>query len=185
MKILKRILFFIADICLIIACSKSDHFWGDEPLGNTMKGDNGKPIEVTVPFKTEFIYIYKSLNDEVPPCSAETPTRVIADGFGTATHLGKFTTHADFCVSMTAPGFEVPFTSFISTNGDELWLTTWCESADEPWNAPFLFIGGTGRFKGASGKGFYKGYNYPDDDSPVGLACHAIFEGTLIMVKGE
>jgi hypothetical protein len=28
-------------------------------------------------------------------------------------------------------------------------------------------------------------FNYLDDNSPVGLACHAIFEGTLTMVKGK
>lgn len=55
----------------------------------------------------------------------------------------------------------------------------------QKWDAEFSFTGGTGRFEGASGKGIYKGYNYPDDDSPVGYACHAIFEGTLTMVKGK
>jgi hypothetical protein len=41
MKTLKRILFFIAGICLLIACSKSDNFWGgDDPFGNKSKNDH-------------------------------------------------------------------------------------------------------------------------------------------------
>jgi hypothetical protein len=42
MKNLKRILFFIAGICLLMACSKSDNFWGDDCFGH--KGKIGKDI---------------------------------------------------------------------------------------------------------------------------------------------
>lgn len=39
MKTLKKLLFFIAGICLLIACSKSDQYWGDDSFGNKSKND--------------------------------------------------------------------------------------------------------------------------------------------------
>lgn len=44
MKTLKRILFFIAGICLLISCSKSDQFSGDDSLGNSFKKGQNEPI---------------------------------------------------------------------------------------------------------------------------------------------
>ncbi len=37
MKHLKRFLFLIADVCLLIACSKSDDFMGNDSYGNNLK----------------------------------------------------------------------------------------------------------------------------------------------------
>jgi hypothetical protein len=44
MKTLKRLLFFMAGICLLIACSKSDNFWGNDSFGNSDKNCQIKPI---------------------------------------------------------------------------------------------------------------------------------------------
>jgi len=44
MKTLKKLLFFIAGICLLIACSKSDQFWGDDSFGNKSKNDQNESI---------------------------------------------------------------------------------------------------------------------------------------------
>ena len=41
---MKRLLFFFAAICLIVACSKSDNFWGDDSFGNTDKNCQKMPI---------------------------------------------------------------------------------------------------------------------------------------------
>ena len=84
-------------------CSKSDHFWGDKPLGNTLKDGKAKPLMVTVTFKTNaFIYAYTSMYEEVSLCGALPMRRIIADGSDTATHLGNFTTHVDFCCNIVA-----------------------------------------------------------------------------------
>jgi len=196
MKTLKRLLFFIAGICLIIACSKSDHFWGDESLGNTLKDGKAKPLTVTVPFKTNaFIYAYTAMYEDVSLCGALPMMRIIGDGSGTATHLGNFTTHVEFCCNIETGVFGTPEStigSFVAANGDELFYATWGQvnprdENDPPyvlekWDAPFLFTGGTGRFEGASGKGVYHGYNFLKDDVPF---CNAVYEGTLTMVKGK
>lgn len=39
MKTLKRLFFFVTGICLLIACSKSDQYWGDDSFGNKSKND--------------------------------------------------------------------------------------------------------------------------------------------------
>jgi hypothetical protein len=45
MKTLKRLLFFTAGICLLIACSKSDQFLGDDSFGNNLNNSqNGSVI---------------------------------------------------------------------------------------------------------------------------------------------
>jgi hypothetical protein len=44
MKNLKRLLFFFAAICLLIACSKSDGFLGSGSLDNTLKKGQDQPI---------------------------------------------------------------------------------------------------------------------------------------------
>jgi hypothetical protein len=195
MKTLKKILLFLTGIGLLIACSKSDHFWGDEPLGNTMKNGKAEPVMVTVPFKTNaFIYAYTEIYVDVSLCGDYPETRIIADGSGTATHLGNFTTHVEFCANQETGVFGTPEStigSFVAANGDELFYATWGlvnprDENDPPyvlqkWDAPFIFTGGTGRFEGASGKGVYHGYNFLKDD----VFCNAVYEGTLTMVKGK
>ena len=63
---------------------------------------------------------------------------------GTASHLGHFT------AAFNADGVVV----FTAANGDELWaLPTSLAPTDDPtvWHTEGIFIGGTGRFVGASG----------------------------------
>jgi hypothetical protein len=44
MKTLKRLLFFIASICLLIACSKSDSFLDNDSFGNNHKSGQIEPL---------------------------------------------------------------------------------------------------------------------------------------------
>jgi len=45
MKTLKKLLFFIAGICLLIACSKSDGYWGNDSFGNKSKNDQNGSVK--------------------------------------------------------------------------------------------------------------------------------------------
>ena len=192
MKTLKKIFFVIAGICLLLACSKPDEFFDDDPLGNILGCTDET---VTVPFKTDFNYNYTSVGVDVEMCGEYPMLYVIADGAGTATHLGKFTTRVEFCVNSETSIFgEEGYTvgSFIAANGDELFYATWgkVEPRDEndppnileKWDAPFLFTGGTGRFEEASGEGIYHGYNILENEV---VFCRAIYEGTLTLAKGN
>lgn len=195
MKTLKRVLFYIAGICLIIACSKSDHFWGDEPLGNTMKNGKAEPVMVTVPFKMEGNVLYTFIGPDQSFCGDDPYMRVTGNGPSIANHLGNVEFFADFCFDSSTNTFGVPepaLVRIVAANGDVLLISTVGqvnnrEENDPPyilekWVAPFSFAGGTGRFEGAAGEGKYIGYNFMDGEAYV---CHAIFEGTLTMIKGK
>jgi hypothetical protein len=45
MKTLKRLLFLIAGICLLIACSKSDRFWDHDSFGDNSKNDQHESVK--------------------------------------------------------------------------------------------------------------------------------------------
>lgn len=46
MKTLKRLLFFTAGVCLLIACSKSDQFLGDDSFGNSRNNGQNEPLAI-------------------------------------------------------------------------------------------------------------------------------------------
>jgi hypothetical protein len=188
METLKRILLFMTGICLIIACSKSDQFWGDEPLGNTMKGGHGQPIAVTVPFEINAVGNYTSREID-PTCGPNYKKRIIVDGSGTGTHLGNFIIHFDFCNGPNGYGNTVAY--IVAANGDILYVS--CKGKvllgrleDHPeyvisyWRDPFVILGGTGRFEGASGSGMTDDYNSSEDPY-----SHHHWRGTITMVKGK
>jgi hypothetical protein len=102
MKALKKILFFFAGIGLLMACSKSDHFWGNEPLENTMLKSHNQPVMVTVPFKADFVTYYTEMYPD-ESCGENPPWdyRIIVDVEGTATHLGKITGRLEFCCDIS------------------------------------------------------------------------------------
>lgn len=195
MKTLMKILFFIAGICIIIACSKSDHYWGEEPLGNVLKNAKSEPVMVTVPFKMEGTATYNAIAEDIDFCGPYPLMRIMASGPSKATHLGKVIVYADFCCNVETNIFGVPdpaLVKVVTANGDELIISTvgqvFPRDENDPlyilekWVAPFSFAGGTGRFEGASGEGKYIGYNYMDGQA---IICHGIYEGTLTMVKGK
>jgi len=127
---------------------------------------------VTKPFKAKFYT--EQVGDLVangcgPGIVINTQT-----GKGQATHLGRFTTWMVFCFDMNdppalgtywfVPGEGGENGRFVAANGDELWITVLDGFVDffDPDVPPgyqasfddeFFFIGGTGRFEGASGGG--------------------------------
>jgi hypothetical protein len=93
-------------------------------------------------------------------------------GAGEATHLGRFTVHITFCVDATdllddgmlTEGESVPYDNgfgvLVAANGDELYMAIAGAvlPSDDPafdfeFHDPFTFVGGTGRFEGATGEG--------------------------------
>lgn len=83
MKTLKKILFFTAGICLLIACSKSDQYLGDDSFGNSFKNGQkgsvndfkytpGKSYELTglALYKTWKVGSGEVIQDVGLPCTA-------------------------------------------------------------------------------------------------------------------
>ncbi len=199
MKTLKRVLFFIAGIGLLIACSKSDRFWGDDPLGNTMKNGPANPVEVTVPFKADFVGTYM-YGGPMASCGEWNPEdgimwgMVINEGGGTGTHLGKFTHYFEFCCNFLTGIYPGPTNHmvayFTAANGDILHVSCAGQvlygrldyhpaDVNSYFKDPFVIIGGTGRFEGASGSGYTDDYNR--DSYPENSFHH--WRGTITLVK--
>ena len=192
MKTLKRILLFIVGVGLLSACSKSDQFWGDEPLGKSIKGVKTEPVMVTTPFKVDYLGNYTSM-EVVAGCGDYPNMRIVVDGTGTGTYVGKSTVHFDFCCNVETGvyGFGVPTEYIVAANGDILYIS--CAGQvktgrlpDHPdyvnsyWKDPFVILGGTGRFKGSTGGGMTDDYN-----SDLDPYSHHHWTGTITMVKGN
>lgn len=192
MKTLKKVLIFITGICLLVACSKSDHFWGGEPLGNTMKNGPVKPVEVTLPFKVDLVGEYTAVFPDQECWSEETQYdfRIIVDAEGTGTHLGKITGNFNFCANWSTGFYGPTVTHFTAANGDILFVS--CQGQvidgrlpDHPedvnsyWKDPFVILGGTGRFEGATGGGMTDDYNR--DSYPANSFHH--WKGTITLLK--
>jgi hypothetical protein len=122
MKTVKRLLFLIAGICLMISCSESDEtLMVDDPQGSHLKSGKSGPVTVTVPFKADFIGEYKSVLPD-PTCTPPQGVRIIVDFEGTGTHLGKFTGNFNFCAD--AESYYGPTESYmVAANGDILYVS--------------------------------------------------------------
>ncbi|HMB92097.1 MAG TPA: hypothetical protein VKP65_14690 [Rhodothermales bacterium] len=152
---------------------------------------------VTIPFKSDFFSNGVAVPD--PDCGAFPPIlKNIQDGFGEATHLGRFAFHVTFCQDITdlldgelTEGESVPYWNAVGTmtaaNGDELWITGSGAilPSDHPdydfeFNDPFEFVGGTGRFEGASGDVVTHSFV----DFASGQVDHD-WSGTLTLLTGQ
>ena len=196
MKIFRKTLFIAACIGLLAACEKSDHFWGDDPLGNAHKKCAIKSM-VTVPLKADFSVVPEAfIPDNTHP---EYSTRLIMVGEGTMSHFGKMTTRMVFYGNMVPVGpYGHGTGTFIAANGDELYFEfdEGLIILNEEDNAGFyltrfndemFFTGGSGRFKGASGSLWSNAFVHYLDPEVEGDYWHTDFfsYGTLIMAKGK
>ncbi len=194
MKTLKKLLFFILGIGLLFACSKSDSFWGDEPLGKTMNGGHDQPVMVAMPFKADLIGEYNLQEPEVK-CgySEENPYmyHIIVTANGTATHLGKTYAYFDFCCNVATGTYATGEIYLVAANGDMLYLSGegqvmtgrldyHPDYVNSYWKDPMIVLGGTGRFAGATGTIMTDDYNSDLDPN-----SHHHWTGTITLVKGK
>ena len=161
MKISLKTCIALCAMSLILSCSlETDDMNNDlnsESLSS--KNFNSKTQEVTVPFKSSFS---TSLGTMDNPVVCDDLNLVIQVGGGEATHLGVFTTEMSFCVDPNFNYFGAEG-KFYAANGDELWIYIPTGQVipnpelPEPYlfyfTDEFFFVGGTGRFIGATGGG--------------------------------
>lgn len=126
---------------------------------------------VRTPFRLRGFTTIESLAPH-PRCGAPPRFLNVQVGEGRATHLGRFTMRIEFCVDATdllddgrlSEGESLPYDdglgTLIAANGDELHITVSgavLPSSDPAYDFqfqdPFVFVGGTGRFAGATGGG--------------------------------
>jgi hypothetical protein len=159
MKTIKTLLIFTAGIFMLLTCTQEDIFSDEDILTTTLRKSNDKVVFVTVPFKSSFSTSPGTMEN---PVVCDDLDLVIQVGGGEATHLGTFTTEMSFCVDPNFFYFGVVGT-FYAANGDELWISVPTGQVipnpelPEPYlfyfTDDFFFVGGTGRFAGATGGG--------------------------------
>ena len=180
----------MAVISLVAGCNKTDEFFVNE----TPELKNAQ-IEVTVPFEADFVGNYLPTSGvDIDMCGNYPMIRIFNEGGGTGTHLGKFTHYFDFCVNNETG--EYPFghleAYFVAANGDKLFVSVagqvlngkldyHPDDVNSYFKDPFLILGGTGRFEGATGEGWTDDYNR--DSYPENSFHH--WTGTISLKKGN
>ena len=185
------ILVLIAFLGVSISCEKA-MLYG--PFHHKNKGER------SLPFKAEF-YTKRNYDVVIGTCNEDPYLEYNYQlGEGTATHLGKITAELFFCGN--GLDYKNGEGVFVAANGDELYVTA--PAPDEIGHVlplpyvdplyefyfqdPFTFVGGTGRFEGASGGGFMDSYVdlFVDGDPDQFIDEHQtdhVWTGTLILPK--
>ncbi|WP_372950343.1 hypothetical protein [Mariniphaga sp.] len=190
MKTFLKIFFFAALFGLLAGCEKTGEFFENE-TPELKKAQ----VEVTVPFKADFVGNYLPTSGvDVEMCGDYPMIRIFNEGGGTGTHLGKFTHYFDFCVNNETG--EYPFghieAYFVAANGDKLFVSVagqvlngkldyHPEDVNSYFKDPFVILGGTGKFEGATGNGWTDDYNR--DSYPENSFHH--WAGEITLVKGK
>ena len=192
MKTLRKLLFLLAGIGLLISCSKSDDMLPiDDLQEGTLKSANAEPVMVTVPFKADFS-VWDQSDGTDPRCEPNLVFLTMV-GDGNINHIGKMTTRMTFCLDISTLYYYYTEGSFVAANGDELWfeipvgqivLNDGDNSSyyQTRFNDPVFFTGGTGRFVGASGEAMTNAYVHDGEDE---WRTYFFSTGTLILIIGK
>lgn len=167
MKIFKAISLALFTMILFFSCSTDN-----EPLDLMLEEETEmrKPMEskmVTIPFKANFSVWDQS--DYTDPSCGEGWFNLTMVGEGTINHLGKMSTIMKFCLNPSNGYYENVDGVFVAANGDELYFEVpegWVLPIDggeflyyqSQFDDPINFLGGTGRFEGASGNATTNAY---------------------------
>ncbi len=201
MKNFKNLLILFAAITLLPGCEKSNEPFNEdgssaENLKCTRDGNhhghyrNPGPRKVTLPFKADFLGNYVGIEPSAI-CGEDSWMMITNEGGGTGTFLGNFTHHFEFCCELATgiyPGAYMK-SYFVAANGDTLIVACAGQvkegrAPDQPeyvvsyFRDPFVILGGTGRFKGATGKGKTNDYN-----SSLDANSHHHWKGIITLVK--
>ena len=144
----------------------------------------------TLPFEAEFTGTYTAVYEDSVTCGPCPWIHVIVDCTGESNVMGTFTTHFDFCADDQGyyPGKRM-VGHMLAENGDTLFVQSAGQvlegrQEDHPehvvsyWRDPFEILGGTGKFKGATGGGMGDDYNSSEDEN-----SHHQWEGTITLAK--
>ncbi len=122
------------------------------------------PFE-TKAFEANFFTDLFSLAEDSINCGSPRTFLNVQIGSGSETTVGNFDVRMSFCVDVTTFEYDEALGVLTATNGDELYLDasgqvvpTTKEGYDLEFKDPFIIIGGTGKFEGATGDGMTESY---------------------------
>lgn len=197
METFKKIILAIAVIGSFAACNSTDEFdLQDDPAFK--HHENNRDSKDSLGFNVVFTGEYQYIGPDETNCPGL--FKVINTGEGTGTHFKKLTSYFEFCVDGNSNyplGYIVAY--FTDEDGDKLEITI--ESGQvlpgrvpgipnygvSYFKDPFLITGGTGKFEGATGKGYTNDYNFPVDEEgysfPTKTRHH--WKGKIVLKKGN
>lgn len=203
MKTFAKLLFIVACLGLVHACSKFDELVEEMPDAELKSAELGadkthETKTVTLPFKTDFT-VWNHTDPTDRSCGDKPIYKLTMKGEGIINHLGLMTTTMTFCSG--PEGYWDTDIVFVAANGDELWASI-PEGIIIPndednsnyysrrFNDDMYFVGGTGRFEDASGEAKTNAFvHYPTDEwiHKGDEVWHTDFfsRGELILVKGN
>ena len=177
---------------LFAGCSKLEI--QPDPLNSADESalKSAKTKSVTMGFNIVFTGNYDFQGPDVTACSPFPPlVRIINTGEGTGSHFGHLTSYFDFCVDITDSSYPNGHVEayFEDENGDRLCVEVagfvlpgrvsgMPSFATSYFKDPFVIIGGTGRFEGATGSGWTNDYNSSKD-----IYSHHHWKGKITLVK--
>jgi len=150
------------------------------------------PKMLTQPFKAECTGEYKYFGPDTFPDAKCTGSlslwRAIVDAQGTGAPLGDFTVHFDFCGDSLS-NYGNLYAYIIDNDSDTLFINSSGRVFDgrldehpafvtSYWRDTVKFVGGTGKFKGATGIAITDDYNSSEDPY-----SHHRWEGTIAMAE--
>lgn len=198
MKKLNYLVLLSFMLLLIGGCTKSDDFLSDNTTD--LKKGHAKPVTVTVPFKANFT-VWNRTDPTDRSCGEKPIFKITMKGNGTINHLGLITTTMTFCNNTSTGDYWNTDIVFVAANGDELYASIPIGKVipneednsnyySKRFNDDMSFVGGTGRFEGASGEAKSHAYvHLPSDDwyHKGDDLWHTDFfsKGILILVKGK
>ncbi len=198
METFKKITLALAVIGFFAACNSADEFDIQEDPA-FKHHENNRDSKDSLGFNVVFIGTYQAPPDSEEVCGPGLG-RVHNTGEGTGTHFKKLKSYFDFCVKQTVPGGGTYPEGYIEAyfedqDGDQLFVTVSGEVfvgrvpgipnyALSYFKDPFLITGGTGKFLGATGKGYTNDYNFFDKkDGQVHTSHH--WKGKIVLKKGN
>ena len=168
MNFLKTLSIALISSTLIFACSLDQNEVLDEMINEEpqLKSSSNSKM-VTVPFKADFSVWDNS--DYTDPSCGDGWFNLTMVGEGNISHLGKMSTIMNFCLNPANGYYEDVDGVFEAANGDELYFEVqegWVVPIDggeflyyqSQFDDPINFLGGTGRFEGASGNATTNAY---------------------------
>jgi hypothetical protein len=193
MKKLNYVLLLSFVFLLFAGCSKLEI--QPDPLNSADESalKSAETKNVTMGFNIVFTGNYDFAGPSVICGDYPPMVRIINTGEGTGTHFGHLTSYFDFCVDdddSSYPNDHI-IAYFEDENGDRLDVTVagfvlpgrvpgMPNFAISYFKDPFVIIGGTGRFEGATGSGMTNDYNSSKDPY-----SHHHWTGKITLVKGR
>jgi hypothetical protein len=178
MKTLKQLTLFMAAICLALSFSDCKR--------------QKAPEMVTETFEAKAIGNYIYVGPDTlpnPKCTGQLSLwRAIVDGKGSGTPIGDFTVHFDFCGDSLS-NYGNCDAYLVAADGDSLFIDASGRVMDgrldehpafvtSYWRDTINILGGTGKFRGATGEFITDDYNSSEDPN-----SHHHWTGTITMAK--